>query len=300
MNQDSYYSVSPCLGKRVRLGSTQRRSGGEGFGALVVLAIASAQGSVPAAVSEGVSENMRRTSWAIHEILFCLLLASPVALSGEEDLGPDSQRQEGVPRGTVTEKDFTSTKVYPGTYRKYWLYVPAQYKADKPACVMIFQDGFQYVMDVGARVPIVFDNLIHKKEMPVTIAILVNPGVYPIGPDRPKQESNRSVEYDTLSDQYARFLLEEILPEVAKDYNLTTDPAGRAICGSVRAVSARSPPPGKNPMLSARSSAISAASPTFVVATSIPPSSERHPRNQFASSCRMARMISTIRTATGL
>jgi enterochelin esterase family protein len=178
--------------------------------------------------SEG---DMRQRLWVLGGMIFCLFLQHPVARSGEEDLGPDSQRQEGVPRGTVTEKDFTSTKVYPGTYRKYWLYVPAQYKPDKPACVMIFQDGFQYVMDMGARVPIVFDNLIHKKVMPVTIAILVNPGVYPAGPDRPKQESNRSVEYDTLSDQYARFILEEILPEVAKDYNLTADPQGRAICG---------------------------------------------------------------------
>ncbi|MBY0586957.1 esterase family protein [bacterium] len=149
----------------------------------------------------------------------------------EEDLGPDSERKKDVPRGTVTERDFTSTKVYPGTYRKYWVYVPVQYTKEKPACVMVFQDGFQYVMEMGARAPIVFDNLIHQKEMPITIGIFVNPGVFPVGSDRPKQESNRSVEYDTLSDQYARFILEEILPDVAKDYNLTQNPEGRAIAG---------------------------------------------------------------------
>jgi enterochelin esterase family protein len=80
------------------------------------------------------------------------------------------------------------------------------------------------------RVPVVFDNLIHKKEMPITIGVFVNPGVFP---DKGKKEaSNRSFEYDTLSDQYARFLEKEILPEVAKKYNLRADAAGRAIGGA--------------------------------------------------------------------
>ena len=94
---------------------------------------------------------------------------------------------------------------------------------------MVFQDGGGYVNPKGQfRVPIVFDNLIHKKEMPVTIGIFINPGAVPAG--RRRQEagrSNRSFEYDTLSDQYARFLEKEILPEVAKEYNLRKD-AGRA------------------------------------------------------------------------
>lgn len=163
--------------------------------------------------------------------LALLLLGAGVAVAEKYELGPDSQRQEGVPRGTVQEREWTSTKVYPGTYRKYWLYVPQQYRPDQPACLMVFQDGFQYVTDLGARVPIVFDNLIHKGEMPVTIGLFVNPGVYPPTSDEPKQRSNRSVEYDTLSDEYARFILEELVPEIEKEYKITSDPAGRAICG---------------------------------------------------------------------
>jgi enterochelin esterase-like enzyme len=145
--------------------------------------------------------------------------------------GPDSQIQEGVPHGVVTKHRWES-KVFPETVRDYWLYVPAQYKAGEPACVMVFQDGSAYVNTNGQfRVPIVFDNLIAKKEMPVTIGIFINPGEIPAAEPGRQPRRNRSFEYDTLSDQYARFLLEEILPEVAKTYTLTTNPEGRAICG---------------------------------------------------------------------
>jgi enterochelin esterase-like enzyme len=146
-------------------------------------------------------------------------------------LGPDSQRHEGVPRGEVTKHSWTS-KVFPDTVRDYWVYVPKQYDPAKPACVMVFQDGAGYVNEQGLfRVPIVFDNLIHKKEMPVTIGVFINPGSFPPSAPGARPRSNRSFEYDTLSDQYARFLEAEILPEVAKGYNLRTDAAGRAICG---------------------------------------------------------------------
>jgi len=145
--------------------------------------------------------------------------------------GPDSQVQEGVPRGVVT-KHLWESKVFPETVRDYWVYVPAQYKAAEPACVMVFQDGSAYVNTNGQfRVPIVFDNLIAKKEMPVTIGIFINPGEIPAAEAGRQPRRNRSFEYDTLSDQYARFLLEEILPEVAKTHNLTANPEGRAICG---------------------------------------------------------------------
>lgn len=147
-------------------------------------------------------------------------------------LGPDSQYQEGVPRGEVTHYTWTS-KIFPGTVRDYWVYVPKQYDPATPACVMIFQDGggFQSPQG-GARVPVVFDNLIHRKEMPVTIAIMINPGVLPAASPNALPRYNRSYEYDNLSDEYARFLLDEILPEVGKKYNLTKDPNGRGLCGS--------------------------------------------------------------------
>ncbi len=167
----------------------------------------------------------------------CLLVALFMALAGlvwageEYPLGPDSQRQPGVPQGTVSHYTWTS-KIYPGTVRDYWVYVPAQYVPEKPACVMVFEDGKSYMSEDGrARIPIVFDNLIAKHDMPVTIAILIDPGVLKgLAPGQPDRV-NRSYEYDGLSDRYARFLLDEILPEVAKHYNLSTNPNDRAISG---------------------------------------------------------------------
>jgi enterochelin esterase family protein len=147
-------------------------------------------------------------------------------------LGPDSMRQEGVPQGKVTKHHWKS-KVFPGTERDYWLYVPAQYDSKMPACVMVFQDGgTHYIKEDGQfRTPIVFDNLIHKQEMPVTIGVFVNPGVIPPTKEGEEERKNRSFEYDTLSDQYAKFLLTEILPEVAKNHKLSDKPEHRAICG---------------------------------------------------------------------
>jgi len=90
--------------------------------------------------------------------------------------GPDSERQAGVPRGAVTQHRFES-KVFAETKRDYWVYVPAQYDPKKPAALMVFQDGQNYVKeDGGFRVPVVFDNLIHQGAMPVTIAVLIAPG----------------------------------------------------------------------------------------------------------------------------
>ena len=142
--------------------------------------------------------------------------------------GADSERHDGVPKGTVTKWTWKST-VFAGTVRDCWTYVPAQYDKEKPAAVMVFQDGGGYQNETGAyRVPVVFDNLIHKKKMPVTIGIFVNPGTFPPEKEGDKGKSNRSFEYDTLSDQYPRFIIDEILPEVAKSYNLSK--IGRASC----------------------------------------------------------------------
>jgi enterochelin esterase family protein len=163
--------------------------------------------------------------------LLVLSPLTPLRAADDYQLGPDSQVQPGVPQGKVTKHSWTS-KVFPGTVRDYWVYVPAQYDPKGPACVMVFQDGGGYVNPKGSfRVPVVFDNLIHKKEMPVTVGIFINPGTVPAGGPGRKPRSNRSFEYDTLSDQYARFLETEILPEVGKEYSLRKDAAGRAICG---------------------------------------------------------------------
>jgi enterochelin esterase-like enzyme/sugar lactone lactonase YvrE len=159
-----------------------------------------------------------------------VLLTALAAVAEQYPLGPDSQVQD-VPRGMVTHATWTS-KIFPGTVRDYWVYVPAQYKAEKPACVMIFQDGGGYASDQSRwRIPVVFDNLIARQEMPVTIGIFINPGFLPPPAKDLPGRPNRSFEYDAVSDRYARFLIEEILPEVGKQYNLSQDPNDRAICG---------------------------------------------------------------------
>ncbi len=140
-------------------------------------------------------------------------------------LGIDSLPQEGVPKGKVVQHSWKTSSVYPDTTRDYWVYVPAQYDDAEPACVMVFQDGGAYVNPEGpVRAPTVFDNLIHSGEMPITIGVFVASGMK-------DGESNRDAEYVARGDVYARFLVDEILPEVSRDYNLVEDAAGRAICG---------------------------------------------------------------------
>jgi enterochelin esterase family protein len=165
-------------------------------------------------------------------LAFLFLVVAPRAAADDKDYkhGPDSQVQD-VPHGKVTKYSWTS-KIFPGTVRDYWVYVPAQYDGSTPASLMVFQDGRGYVNEKGDfRVPVVFDNLIAKKQMPVTVGVFINPGVVPAAKPGAQGRSNRSFEYDTPSDQYVRFLEEEILPEVSKTVKLRTDPANRAICG---------------------------------------------------------------------
>src|SRR5438552_691530 len=176
--------------------------------------------------------DLRRLSRFLLLLIFFLSYSFSLQAADDYTLGPDSQRQLDVPHGKVEKFTFSDSKIFPGTKRDYWVYAPAQYEPDKPACVMIFQDGKNYTPENGQwRVPVVFDNLIAKKEMPVTLGIFINPGEVPPAEQGQKPRSNRSFEYDSLGDQYARFLLEEILPEAGRKYNLTKDPEGRAIAG---------------------------------------------------------------------
>ncbi len=168
-------------------------------------------------------------------MIACLsVLVASTTLQAADDykLGPDSEVHAGVPKGKVTKHEWNTSKVFGDTTRNYWIYVPDQYDEKTPACLMVFQDGGNYMNEKGQfRVPIVFDNLIHKKEMPVTIGLFIDPGVFPTKDTTAKPRSNRSFEYDTLSDQYAKFLELEMIPELAKTYNLRTDAASRAIGG---------------------------------------------------------------------
>jgi gluconolactonase len=124
-----------------------------------------------------------------------------------------------VPKGEVTKHSFDQSKIFPGTVRDYWVYVPKQYDPAKPACLYVNQDGVQY------KAPEVFDALIAKEEMPVTIGVFVMHGRVHAPSNQALDRFNRSYEYDGLGDAYARFLLDELLPEVEK---LTTSD-GRAI-----------------------------------------------------------------------
>ena len=173
-------------------------------------------------------------------LMVSLMIASPSFAQTEKpvepqkyELGSESKPVAGTPEGKVTKYSWTS-KIFEGTVRDYYVYVPTTYDAAKPTAVMVFQDGHAYVNKTGEyRVPVVFDNLMAKGDLPPIIGIFVDPGHRgePL-PESRWKANNRSVEYDSLGDAYAKFILEEILPEVGKTYNLTTDPDQRAICGA--------------------------------------------------------------------
>lgn len=138
-----------------------------------------------------------------------------------------------MPQGKVVGPLKWKSDIFPDTERDYWIYVPAQYDPANPSALMVFQDGGVMVNLNGQyRVPTVFDNLIHRKEMPVTIGLFINPGEVPSEEPGKKPRRNRSFEYDTLSDQYSKFLLEEMIPAIRKDYVITNDREGWAICGN--------------------------------------------------------------------
>lgn len=137
------------------------------------------------------------------------------------EYGPDSERKPGVPEGTVTSFDWNDSAIFPGTQRKVYVYEPAQYDPTRATAVMVFQDGSEgwAYLNGDYRPAIVMDNLIAKKEIPVLIGVFID------------HSDQRSFEYDSVTPLYGRFVIEEILPEVAKSYNLTTDPEGRAAVG---------------------------------------------------------------------
>ncbi|QDV64272.1 enterobactin/ferric enterobactin esterase [Crateriforma conspicua] len=194
--------------------------------------------SLPAAShAAGTATTMTRQVLTRCSGLFLLAAVSAAPLNAQVaesyPVHPDAVAQDSVPRGEVTAHTWNDSKIYPGTHRDYFVYVPSQYDGTEPAAVMVFQDGQKYVRKNSTwALPNVFDNLIHRGEMPVTIAICINPGVVPGGDAESQDRFNRSFEYDSVSDRYARFVIDEILPTVGKKYRLTDDPNLRAIGGS--------------------------------------------------------------------
>ncbi len=167
---------------------------------------------------------------------FAVLCDGLAAADVPYQAGPDSSPSDEVPHGKVTQHSFNDSKVFPGTNRRYSIYVPAQYDGSQPAALMVFQDGHAFEGTTGEfRVPVVFDNLIAKGDMPITIAVMVDPGHKGELAERrgwSPSPSNRSVEYDTLSGDYAEFLMTELLPKVEQEYRITENPELRAVCGN--------------------------------------------------------------------
>jgi gluconolactonase len=160
--------------------------------------------------------------------------AAPVARAANDyPLTPDSLPQEGVPKGELIDGTYTSTNsIFPGTTRSYSVYIPRQHDRQSPAPLMVIQDGKG--MANGWKVPVAFDNLIHRGDLPPLVGVFVSPGVVPTANTNAQPRFNRSFEYDSMGDRYARFLIDEFLPWIERTHGLTfsKDPSARAIAGA--------------------------------------------------------------------
>jgi len=145
-------------------------------------------------------------------------------------LGQESQPQAGVPHGAVTKHVLAPGKFFPGTPHNYQVYVPAQYDQSRPLALMIFLDGSGYAGN-NVRVPVVLDNLIAKHDLPPMAAIFVDPGIMPALSEAAQNRYERIFEYDSLTTRFSSFLVDELIPEVGKSYNLSKDPNDRGIAG---------------------------------------------------------------------
>ena len=139
---------------------------------------------------------------------------------------PDSYPREGVPKGKLSEKHTITSKIYDGMKADFWYYASPGVDPAVPAPLMVWQDGQGLTSDFSRlRLFTVTENLIAQKLIPPMVHVLIAPGTSPDG------KPMRSIEYDTVSDRYDRFLLEEVLPEVEKAYKLRPDGYSRGIAG---------------------------------------------------------------------
>jgi enterochelin esterase family protein len=171
-----------------------------------------------------------------------LLIMMGSALGAGEDafyrLGPDSLPQEGVPKGKFVGPSTLPSSVFPGTQHTYHVYVPAQYDARKPASLMIFNDGQAFMAENGdIRAQNVIDNLTHRREIPVMITVFINPGRTPEQPEPVPSNwgdrtTNRPIEYNVLNDKYSQVIVNELMPELYKQYNISKEPEQHAIAGA--------------------------------------------------------------------
>ena len=164
----------------------------------------------------------------------------PVSMDAYYKLGPDSQPMDGVPKGKISAGKIIPSTVFPGTQHTYYVYVPAQYDPAKPTPVMILNDGQAMMKAPGdVQAQNVFDNLIYRREIPVMIGVFINPGRRPDQPEPPEPDggwgdktTNRPDEYNTPNDRYARVVVEELMPALKKEYNISPDPELHGIMGA--------------------------------------------------------------------
>ncbi len=153
-------------------------------------------------------------------------------------LGPDSLPQEGVPKGEIRGPFTLPSQAYPGTQHTFWVYVPQQYDPAVSASLMIFNDGQAFMAAEGdARAQNVLDNLIYRREIPVMLAAFINPGRRPDQAEPNLHEwgdrtTNRPTEYNSLDDRYARVIVDELMPALRKDYNISDDPDRHGLGGA--------------------------------------------------------------------
>ena len=152
--------------------------------------------------------------------------------------GFDSKPQEGVPQGKFTEAKVIPSKVFTGTQHTYWVYVPAQYDPEKPCALMIFNDGQAMKAEPGdVQGHRVLDNLIYRREIPVMLGVFINPGRRPDQPEPNPRDwgdktSNRADEYNPPNENYGRVIVEELMPALKKEYNISPDPEQHGIMGA--------------------------------------------------------------------
>jgi enterochelin esterase-like enzyme len=184
----------------------------------------------------------------MHRAFFCaftltVALAQPPAQQGPNPdqhykLSPDVLEQEGVPKGVFKGPFTLPSEAYPGTQHTYWVYLPAQYDPKTPASLMIFNDGQAFKNPEGdMRMQNVFDNLIYRREIPVMVGVFINPGRRPDQPEPNPREwgdrtTNRPQEYNALDDKYARVIVDELMPVLYKEYNISMDPNRHGIGGA--------------------------------------------------------------------
>mgnify|MGYP002629922414 CR=1 FL=1 len=153
-------------------------------------------------------------------------------------LGADSKAQEGVPQGKFSEAKVIPSHVFPGTQHTYWVYVPAQYDPSQPAAVMVFNDGQAMMAEPGdVQGHRVLDNLIYRREIPVMLGVFINPGRRPDQPEPTPRDwgdrtTNRTNEYNPPNENYGRVIVEELMPALQKEYNISTNPDQHGIMGS--------------------------------------------------------------------